>query len=179
MFVFCVSDRGILRSLSLPPSGVIALSLSFSFCFRFSLLFGLRLAFVYCSGVLCLLPCSGISFYCHSLPLRLSSGSLSSLSLSSGRFPYCFNSPVFNWSLSSTLMSLSSHLEFVYFLFCLLTSFLHLFSLCCLYFGSPGVYFLFFLCCWLRSVLSSLFPLLPFFRSGGSSLRLFRVSGFT
>ena len=47
--------------MSLPPSGVFTLSF-FRFAFGVSLPFGLCLAFVYCSGVLCLLPCSGFLF---------------------------------------------------------------------------------------------------------------------
>ena len=63
-------DRGILHCLSLPPSVVFAISF-FRFSFGDSLPFGLCLTFVCCSGVLCLLPCSGFSFYYRSLPLRL------------------------------------------------------------------------------------------------------------
>ena len=48
-------------------------------------------------------------------------------------------------------------------MFFLLTSLLRLFSLCCLSLALLEFIFLFFLCRWLRSVLSSLCPLLSFF----------------
>ena len=88
---------------------------------------------------------------------------LSSLSLSSVGFAYCFDSPVSIWSLSGSLMCLSSHLELVYFLFCLLTSFLRLFSLLSFLQLSWGLFFFSFL-----AVGSGLFCLLsslcsPFF----------------
>ena len=46
-------------------------------------------------------------------------------------------------------------------------------------FALLGFLFLFFLCRWLRYVLSSLFTLLPFLRYGVSALLKFRVSGFS
>ena len=57
-------------------------------------------------------------------------------------------------------------------------SFLHLSSLLSFHSALLGFVFLFFFCCLLRSIVSSLYSLLPFLRCGGSSLHKFRVSCF-
>ena len=73
LFVFCESEwvthifvsstlRSVLPSL-------------FSLCFRCFFAVRSSTCFVYCSGIRCLLPCSGFSFSCRSWPLRLSATS--------------------------------------------------------------------------------------------------------
>ena len=76
-------------------------------------------------------------------------------------------------------MSLSFHLEFVYFFVCLLCLLPVSLLSVALTSALLGFLFLFLLSRWLRYVLSSLFTLLPFLRCGGSALRMFWGSGFS
>ena len=149
----------------------------------FILLFGLRLAFVYCSGVLCLLPCSGISFSCCSLPLRLSSGSF---------FPFlvfCGVCLLFRLSCLYLVVVRYSHVSFFSLgvcLFLVLPTYLlpeSLLSLLSFLQLSWGLFFFSFLAvgsglfCLFSSLCSPFFAVVAL-RCGGSSLRMFRVSGF-
>ena len=95
LFVFCESER-VTPMLSRPPSGVFC-SL-FRFAFRVFFVVRSSSCFVSCSDVRYLLLYSGFSFYCCSLPLRLLAAF-----------------PLFLWLLSGLLVSLTFHLEFVFF----------------------------------------------------------------
>ena len=154
MFVFCDSDGGYSDVCLFLLRG--NLSLSFSFCFR--VFFAVRSSSCLCFLLRCFVLASLLRyfFFLSFIDSPPSSGSLPFPCLPGG-FPF--------WStpcLSGRCPILFYILEFVYVLFCLLPYFLYLFSLCCQSFSSPGVSFLFFLCRWLRSVLSSLCPLLSF-----------------
>ena len=77
LFVFCESEWVTHVFVSSTLRDVL---LSF-FSLYFRCFFAIRSStcFVYCSGVRCLLPCSGFSFSCRSWPLRLSTTSPLSL----------------------------------------------------------------------------------------------------
>ena len=137
--------RGVLRCLSLPPSGVFALSF-FSICFRWFLC---RSVFDFLSSIA---PVSCAYFPAPVFFLLSFVASPIVFWLSCLYLVVVWFTPVSFFSLGVCLF------------LCLPTLSPPCVSpLCCLYFRSPGVSFLFFLCRWLRYVLSSLFTLLPFF----------------
>ena len=174
--------RGVLRCLSSSTlRGVCSLSF-FVVLIGVSLLFGLRVAFIYCSGVLCLLPCSGTVFlfivasYLYCCRLALSSVFLVFPEGGGGGGDLHVSTLLSLPSCCPILSCLSSPFGFVYFfvlpslpLFCVYP--LSCFSILI----SWGLFFFSFLCCLLRSVVC-LYSLLPFLRCGGSPLSKFRVS---